>query len=551
MSSYTSPSPLSNNNSCGPASTTTAELVAAEAQYLSNLKRVGNALSLSTNLVLTQGRKVSNTIRGLMERWTALIHFHVKFHDDIRAVKEDTPTVVTLLINLLFTLEPVLMEHGREISNVVYKLTRDEKKAGHNPVEWEGALRHPFDHLMIYNEWIQRIDAQPQYKREGLAQLNEIALNVRSAIESNQNPRNMLKRISTLARNVIRRPTNAQWNNSAHSNANDVSSASGMPISPTSAASAFPTPDTATTLASLAEFQSIPYKDNSSNSSTINLNPRRASIDTLRIATAMTTPKNRAVEAFVDQYQISAYLDTKTAFESDRSSMNLSGTIRTWGSPDSGVSGVGIEPRVQPVRSPKRASKISSIGSMQSYSSSESLNTKTKIGAAVNENKRTIANVATTTTTKPSTLTRSARFGYTFGVETLTSSQHPLPVQKEIEPSRVIVRLGTQSIIAASKTERLQQQQSTHDTRPLPKDSWRLQQVRLRKEKEGRLQLQRDQEIKERKSRLVKKTASGRFVSRPSIERLRAISTNRDPGAKPPVKSLISFWERTAQPIEV
>lgn len=40
------------------------------------------------------------------------------------------------------------------------------------------------------------------------------------------------------------------------------------------------------------------------------------------------------------------------------------------------------------------------------------------------------------------------------------------------------------------------------------------------------------------------------FVSRPSIDRLRTI-TRRETETKPPVKSLISFWEQTTEPIEV
>ncbi|KAG0036359.1 hypothetical protein BGZ82_004327 [Podila clonocystis] len=40
------------------------------------------------------------------------------------------------------------------------------------------------------------------------------------------------------------------------------------------------------------------------------------------------------------------------------------------------------------------------------------------------------------------------------------------------------------------------------------------------------------------------------FVSRPSIDRLRTI-TRRETETKPPVKSLISFWEQSTEPIEV
>ncbi|KAF9577952.1 hypothetical protein BGW38_006522, partial [Lunasporangiospora selenospora] len=136
-------------------STTAAELVIAEGHYLSTLKRVGNALNLASSHVSSTGKKGSNTIRALVERWALMLHIHSKFHDEIAAVKEDVNEIARMVNDLFLTLEPILVEHGRDMSNAVYKLNRAEKRVGQIPAEWDAALRHPFDHLAIYNEWLQ------------------------------------------------------------------------------------------------------------------------------------------------------------------------------------------------------------------------------------------------------------------------------------------------------------------------------------------------------------------------------------------------------------
>ncbi|KAF9275748.1 hypothetical protein BGZ68_010535 [Mortierella alpina] len=180
-SSVQSPTSSANGRR-GYPSTTISDLVIAEAQYLCTLKRVGNALNLASNQTLASGRKASNTIRALVERWTAMMRTHIKFHDDLVAAKDDVRGAAKLLCNLLLTLDPVLVEHGRDLASAVYKLSRNDKKSGHSPSDWDVALRQPFDHLTVYNEWLQRIDPQGRLNREGLSQLNTLVLHVKAAI---------------------------------------------------------------------------------------------------------------------------------------------------------------------------------------------------------------------------------------------------------------------------------------------------------------------------------------------------------------------------------
>ncbi|KAF8949910.1 hypothetical protein BGZ46_004850, partial [Entomortierella lignicola] len=241
-STTTSYSPASINTTKCLATTTIADLVIAEAQYLSSLKRVGNALNLSTNQSVAQGRKTSNAVSALVERWTSMMHIHFKFHDDIVTAKEDVQSAIKLLNGLLVSLDPILVEHGRYLSNTVYKLSRGDKRFGHKTSDWDVALRSPFDHLTIYNEWLQCIDPQGKVNRECLAQLNCVVLNVKFIIESNQNPRGMLKRISAIAKNVIRRPSSGQLLTANSNGSNGGSIGQSQELSPTSPAMTMTSP---------------------------------------------------------------------------------------------------------------------------------------------------------------------------------------------------------------------------------------------------------------------------------------------------------------------
>ncbi|KAF9962586.1 hypothetical protein BGZ72_000006 [Mortierella alpina] len=459
-SSLPSPMSLSANGRRGYPSTTISDLVIAEAQYLSTLKRVGNALNLASNQTLASGRKASTTIRTLVERWTAMMRIHIKFHDDLVAAKDDVRGSAKLLSNLLLALDPVLVEHGRDLASAVYKLSRNDKKSGHSPSDWDVALRQPFDHLTVYNEWLQRIDPQGRLNREGLSQLNTLVLHVKAVIgkldgmmfarvritttqmhhkltnmsfylhvafvEANQNPRGVLKRISTFARGVIKRqPSLSQLTGSSK---------------PTSQAAA------ATPSTKLLEVKEpIP----------------RGSVDLSHAVQATEikpSPKN-SMETMSDQ-------GSPAQARANNKEQSPSAPATAFNSREG-----AIPARLLNRRSLAR-SDMSSVGSLTLAPSSESLKVNCMAAGKV---------------LRPNGPVRQ--------VSTASQRQKYL---EEREARKATLKMGAQAFITA-RAESLQ---------------------------------------------------SPGFVSRPSIDRLRTI-TKRDAEKKPPVKSLINFWEHAVDPIEV
>ncbi|KAG0263015.1 hypothetical protein BG011_009412 [Mortierella polycephala] len=417
----------SNQRHGGHPSTTVTELVISEAHYLSTLKRVGNALNLASNQTLVAGRKGSNTTRILVERWAIMMRIHIKFHDDIAAIKEDVQGAAKLLQELMLTLEPVLVEHGRELASVVYKLDRSDKRSGHMPSEWDITLRHPFDHLTVYNEWLQRIDPQGRFNGDGLSQLNTLVLHVKSALESNPNPRGVLKRISTFARGVMKRPSSMQTTN----------------------------------------------KENRGTIVSANLSNRRATTLDTSVQGTSAELARASPDLSQETVAIPAKLETvvnqrsSAATATPENSVQLNTASRT----------VETTPGRHPSRKSITPSDMSSIGSLTLAPSSESLNVKAHFTAKSSKS-----------SVRPP-LDRQAS----------TVSQRQIFLE-EREARKASLRMGAQAFIAA-QAESLQKR-------------------------------------------------SPRIVSRPSIDRLRTI-TKREANTKPPVKSLINFWEQAVEPIEV
>ncbi|KAG0286831.1 hypothetical protein BGZ96_009121 [Linnemannia gamsii] len=407
------------------------------------------------------------------------MRIHIKFHDDVVATKEDVRSTTQLLNKLLLTLEPVLVDHGRDLSNAVYKLSRNDKRSGHTPAEWNVALRHPFDHLTIYNEWLQRIDPHGQFNGPCLAQLNSLVLNVKSAIETHQNPRGMLKRLSTFARGVMKRPSSPLLS---------------LSYSQDSAAAS---PTTPTTAISVSARDITHVGGNKTGSTHKGSFTRGASMDLAR-ANADATAGTPATATIVAPSMAAAIVtsspsETRIETVADPSSLNhvrsattviSPGTVLAEspvGSPKSAATnanrynGAAALPPRQLNRSSVARSDMSSVGSLTLAPSSESLHMKAAIIAS---------------TARPGgPLERQA-----------SSSNQRQKFLEEREARKATLRMGAQAFIVA-KTESLQQRSPT-------------------------------------------------FVSRPSIDRLRTI-TKRDVETKPPVKSLINFWEQATEPIEV
>ncbi|KAF9548019.1 hypothetical protein EC957_007302 [Mortierella hygrophila] len=453
----------------GHPCTTLSELIISEAHYLSTLKRVGNALNLASNQSFASGRKTSNVVRALVERWTTMMRIHIKFHDDVVATKEDVRGTTQLLNNLLLTLEPVLVDHGRDLSNAVYKLSRNDKRSGHTPAEWDVALRHPFDHLTIYNEWLQRVDPHGQFNGPCLTQLNNLVLNVKAVIEAHQNPRGMLKRLSTFARTVMKRPSSPQLSHSYSQDSNATS------------------PTTPTTVVSVSARGITHVGDKKASSTHKGSLTRGASMDIPRATTAATpgatvTPTTAAtmVSSSPSENRIETVADTVASV----TTVVLSNATLTE-SPASSPKSVAHANRAAnglPPRHPNRTSvarsfarsNVSSVGSLTLAPSSESLHMKAAIAA------------------------------YTHRPNGSPERQFSSVIQRqkfleEREARKATLRMGAQAFIVA-KTDSLQQRSPT-------------------------------------------------FVSRPSIDRLRTI-TKREVETKPPVKSLINFWEQATEPIE-
>ncbi|KAF9438705.1 hypothetical protein BGZ76_005650 [Entomortierella beljakovae] len=469
-SSYFTHSNSNNNTVRSLASTTNSDLVVAEAHYLSTLKRVGNALNLSSNQSVAQGRKTSNTIRALIERWTSVMHIHIKFHDDLIAAKEDANSATKLLNGLLVTLEPSLVDHGRDLSNAVYKLTRNDKRTGHKPSEWEAALRNPFDHLTVYNEWLQRIDPQGNFNRECLLQLNGLVVNLKSVIESNQNPRGMLNRISTLARNVIKRPSSGQL---LHGNGSAPAS---QEMTPTSPAMTMVTPILNTAITVTTEYTYINTPPSS----------RRSLDSSLHAATSENMIET--VDDQVNSLTIMQPGENDSEVAASKSEHNIT----------SQLSNDSID---NTHRSSVACSEGSSVGSLTLAASSESL------------------------------LAKTATTGLTLNGRQLSAASQRQMFIEERESRKATLRSGAASLITA-KAESLQNQSLKY------KKSQDLEKLHILSSK-GSVD-----------SFSTVRRSNADFVSRPSIDRLRII-TRREVESKPPVRSLISFWEQTTEIIEV
>ncbi|KAG0205914.1 hypothetical protein BGX28_002556 [Mortierella sp. GBA30] len=179
------------------------ELVISEAQFLTAIDRAAGALNQAADVSLAAGLKPSSTIRSLMERWSEMIQMHAKFHNDVLATNEDLLETAGLINSLLVMLEPILIEHGRDLYASLKKLIRRDQNSERTLAEWESDLRQPFEHLSTYVEWLQHIDPESKFCKDYQAHLSGLIYKIKMVTEANQHPRNMLRRISTIARGVI------------------------------------------------------------------------------------------------------------------------------------------------------------------------------------------------------------------------------------------------------------------------------------------------------------------------------------------------------------
>ncbi|KAF9952095.1 hypothetical protein BGZ70_000743, partial [Mortierella alpina] len=122
---------------------------------------------------------------------------------DIVTVNEDLRETAGLLNGLLVALEPILMDHGRDLAASLKKLVRRDQNSEHKFAEWDNALRLPLEHLSTYEEWLLRIDPESKFCKDYSSHLNGLICRVKTVTEANQHPRSVLRRLSTMARGVI------------------------------------------------------------------------------------------------------------------------------------------------------------------------------------------------------------------------------------------------------------------------------------------------------------------------------------------------------------
>ncbi|KAI8363039.1 hypothetical protein B0O80DRAFT_4649 [Mortierella sp. GBAus27b] len=343
----------------------------------------------------------------------------------------------------------------------------------------------------------------------------------------------MLKRISTLAKGVLRRPPSPSPLLSPQSNRSHGELSS--PMTPTTAVSVS-TPTTAFTLSSGQKGGYYKYP--------------RPSID-------LTLLPDNQIETVADLAStLPLVSDTDNTPEGRVAGTNDAATPLTMAEADTVTTGAcdvsSPDRHHRSNRSSDARSNVSSAGSITLASSSESLSTKPSAAALRPVATRTAtttttASTRTTVTTKTaSTTTTTTKPTIVTAVPAPTSAPVSRPVSAlaprrpitttmqrhrsfdQLQSQKATLRPGTQALIAERAESLQQQQQYSSQSTVFHKD---YTQYMAHKEYLNKLQ------------------KSPTFVSRPSIDRLRTI-TKKDSGTRPPVQSLIDFWKQVQEPIE-
>ncbi|KAF9155386.1 hypothetical protein BG015_010036 [Linnemannia schmuckeri] len=452
------------------------ELVISETHYLTAVNRIGNALSQAAEANSAAGHKESFTLRSVSDRWSELTRIQTKFHDDVVAVNEDLRETAGLLNDLLVTLEPILIDHSRDLAISLKKLIRRDQNSEHTAAEWESALRQPLDHLSSYEEWLLRIDPQHKFCKNYNDHLQRLIYKTKMVSDVNQQPRNMLRRLSTMARDVIKRRSSVQLltQGGFHSEAT-------TPTTPT-------TPHSASTLDSR-------YSEKSDACSPITPNPlpmmpdhtvkalgvadkhNDMTIDTVTQPASTTAPETKSP---LEKSLPKIPSDTSSHLHSQPSSPQEPATpiadtflalpyvkqLHHCPSSTSELSGTGT------LTTPSSDSLVSSSTSI--YSKTSSSSAETIIQVQIQEQLHLRSNISNTTLTRQKFL-------------------------DDKEARKATLRVGTSEIIQA-RAQSLQ---------------------------------------------------SPSYNSRASAESLRRVSPTKSEAEKPPVKSLISFWEQVNDPLDV
>ncbi|KAG0278590.1 hypothetical protein BGZ95_003630 [Linnemannia exigua] len=473
------------------------ELVISEAHYLAAVNRFGNALSQAAEANIAAGRKESSTLRSASDRWSEITRMQTKFHDDVVAVNDNLRETAGLLNDLVVTLEPVLIDHSRNMSISLKKLIRRDQNSEHTPAEWEAALRQPLDHLATYEEWLLRIDPQQKFCKDYYSQLQGLIYKTKMVSDANQQPRNMLRRLSTMARDVIKRRSSVQLLTQGSSPISETTettmTSKSAPTSPT-------TPDSALTLDSRYSEKS----DTLSSSSSSSTSP----------TTPITLPESAVIALGVADNDLTIDTVTKPVSIPEMtspllekglpmipSSSSSSATGATSSSPTSPHSPqepatpiadtfLSLPHVKQLHHCPSSTSELSSNGTM-TIPSSDSLVSSSSTSVYSKTSSSSVETISST----QEVLKRS---------NTTTNNANTTLIRQKFlddkEARKATLRVGTSEIIQA-KAQSLQ---------------------------------------------------SPSFTSRASAESLkRGVSPTKTESDKPPVKSLISFWEQVSDPLDM
>ncbi|KAF9970278.1 hypothetical protein BGZ73_007029 [Actinomortierella ambigua] len=103
------------------------------------------------------------------------------------------------------------MDHGRDLGSALKKLVRTDQKNEHALTDWDTALRLPFERLYAYDSWLQRIDPASTFAKEPRAHIAGLSHRIRTVTDASPNSKGVLRRLSTIARGVMKRKSTATF----------------------------------------------------------------------------------------------------------------------------------------------------------------------------------------------------------------------------------------------------------------------------------------------------------------------------------------------------
>ncbi|KAF9366357.1 hypothetical protein BGX34_004002 [Mortierella sp. NVP85] len=177
-----------------------ADLVVSEANHVAAMKRVESALNLVLETSAAAGRKEKDT-RLLIDRWSEMTRIYTKFYDvSARFLTTSLMPPEFWKGTTVSAMDTNAMnEDLREVVGLLNGLNPE-----HMVAEWNSALRRPFEHLAAYGEWLQQVDPQSMFSKDCRGQLDLLIYKIHNMTDNNQS-RNVLRRLSTIARMVTKR----------------------------------------------------------------------------------------------------------------------------------------------------------------------------------------------------------------------------------------------------------------------------------------------------------------------------------------------------------